>query len=134
MKRLIPTCLSDVVNMRRTPIAVAVVLMHSFALAQPAANTTSADVPDAKTLFETGGQQGIGPRPFSSFLDRLSSPVSKIELKVDGENLPADGVSPTDVQLRLFDKSGQLIAVDIDVTIEVDGGARIVLPDRKSVV
>ena len=130
MKRLKPTCLSDVVNMRRTPIAIAVILMHSFALAQPAANTTSADAPDAKTLFETGGQQGIGPRPFSSFFDRLSSPVNKIELKVDGENLPADGVSPTDVQLRLFDKNSQLIAVDVDVTIEVDGGARILLPAR----
>ena len=116
--------------MRRTPIAVAVILIHGFALAQPALNTTSADVPEAKTLFETGGQQGIGPRPFTSFLERLSSPVSKIGLKVDGENLPADGVSATDVQLRLFDKDGQRIAVDTDVTIEVDGGARVLMPGR----
>ena len=130
MKRLRPTCLSDVVHMRRTPIAIAMILMHGFAFAQPASNTTSADVPDAKTLFETGGQQGIGPRPFSSFLDRLSSPVSKIGLKVDGENLPADGVSATDVRLQLFDKDGQRITVDVDVTIEVDGGARILLPAR----
>ena len=130
MKPLKPACLSDMVNLRRTPIAVAVILVHGFALAQPALNTTSADVPEAKTLFETGGQQGIGPRPFTSFLDRLSSPVNKIGLKVDGENLPADGVSPTDVQLRLFDKDGQRITVDVDVTIEVDGGARILLPGR----
>ena len=59
MKHLKPTCLSDVVNMRRTPIAVAVILMHGFALAQPALNTTSADVPEAKTLFEAGGQHPI---------------------------------------------------------------------------
>ena len=130
MKRLKPSCLSDVVNLRRTPIAVAVILLHGFALAQPASNTTSADVPEAKTLFETGGQQGIGPRPFTSFLDRLSSPVNKISLKVDGENLPADGVSPTDVQLRLFDKDGQRITVDVVVTIEVDGGARVLMPGR----
>ena len=130
MKQMKPTCLSDSVHMRRTPIAVAVILMHGFALAQPALNTTSADVPEAKTLFETGGQQGIGPRPFTSFLERLSSPVSKIGLKVDGENLPADGVSPTDVQLRLFDKDGQRITVDVDVTIEVDGGARVLMPGR----
>ncbi len=130
MKPMKPTCLSDVVNMRRTPIAVAVILMHGFALAQPALNTTSADVPEAKTLFETGGQQGIGPRPFTSFLERLSSPVSKIGLKVDGENLPADGVSATDVQLRLFDKDGQRITADVDVTIEVDGGARVLMPGR----
>ena len=130
MKRLMPICLSDVINLRRTPIAIAVILLHGFALAQPASNTTSADVPDAKTLFETGGQQGISPRPFASFLDRLSSPVSKISLKVDGENLPADGVSPTDVQLRLYDKDGQRITVDVDVTIEVDGGARVLMPGR----
>ena len=130
MKSMKPVFLSDAVNLRRTPIAVAVILMHGFALAQPALNTTSADVPEAKTLFETGGQQGIGPRPFTSFLERLSSPVSKISLKVDGENLPADGVSPTDVQLRLFDKDGERITVDVDVTIEVDGGARVLMPGR----
>ena len=130
MKSLRPTCLSDVVNARRTPIGVAVMLMHGFVLAQPALNTTSADLPESKTLFETGGQQGIGPRPFSSFLDRLTSPVSKISLKVDGENLPADGIAATDVQLRLLDKDGQRITADTDVTIEVDGGARVLLPGR----
>ena len=130
MKHLKPTCLSDVVNMRRTPIAVAVILMHGFALAQPALNTTSADVPEAKTLFEAGGQQGIGPRPFTSFLDRISSPVRKISIKVNGDNLPADGITPADVQLLLFDKDGQRITVDVDVTIEVDGGARVLMPGR----
>ena len=130
MKRLKPTCLSDVVQSRRTPVAIAVILMHGLALAQPASNTTSADVPEAKTLFETGAQQGIGPRPFTSFLDRLTSPVNKIGLTVSGENLPADGVSPADVQLQLLDKDGRLVTADVDVTIEVDGGARILLPNR----
>ena len=120
----------DAVSLRRTPIAVAAVLLHSVALAQPAANTTSADLPEAKSLFETGGQQGIGPRPFSSFLERLASPVHKIELKVSGENLPADGVTASTVQLRLLDQKGQSVTEDIEVTIEVDGGARILLPGR----
>ena len=53
MKQLKPSCLSDVVNIRRTPIGLAMILMHGFVLAQPALNTTSADVPEAKTLFET---------------------------------------------------------------------------------
>ena len=130
MKPTKPSCLSDVVTLRRTPVGLALLLAYGAALAQPALNTTSADVPEAKSLFETGGQQGIGPRPFSSFLERLSSPVNKIGLKVDGENLPADGVSATDVQLRLFDKDGVRISVDVDVTIEVDGGARVLLPGR----
>ena len=130
MKQMATSCLSDIANMRRSPIAIAVIVMHGFALAQPALNTTSADVPEAKSLFETGGQQGIGPRPFASFLERLSSPVGKISLKVDGENLPADGVGSVNVQLRLFDKDGQRITGDVDVTIEVDGGARVLLPGR----
>ena len=125
-----PTTFSDVIYLRRTPVALAVVLMHGLALAQPALNTTSADVPEVRTLFETGGQQGIGPRPFSSFLERLSSPVVKIDLKIDGENLPADGVTATNVQMRLLDKDGLRIAADVDVTIEVDGGARILMPGR----
>ena len=121
---------SDRVMLRRTPIALAILMAQGVALAQPALNTTSADVPEAKSLFETGGQPGIGPRPFTSFLERLSSPVDKISLKVDGENLPADGVTPTDVQLLLFDKSGQRLTADVDVTIEVDGGARVLMPGR----
>lgn len=118
------------VSFRRTPVAFAVVLLQSVALAQPAANTTSADLPEAKTLFETGGQQGIGPRAFSSFLERLASPVNKIELKVSGENLPADGITAAEVKLRLLDPKGQSVSEDIEVTIEVDGGARILLPGR----
>lgn len=116
--------------MRPTQIAMTVMLAHGIAWAQPALNATSADVPESRSLFETGGQQGISPRPFTSFLERLSSPVSKINLKVAGDNLIADGVSSTDVQLRLFDKDGQSVATDVDITIEVDGGARILIPGR----
>ncbi len=121
---------SDRSLMRRTPIAVAVALLHGIAFAQPAANVTSADVPEAKSLFESGGQAGIGPRPFTSFLDRLSSPVSKVLMEVAGDNFPADGVHGTDVRVRLLDSKGQTLAIDADVTIEVDGGARILLPGR----
>lgn len=130
MKTKMPKLFSDVMTLRRTPIALAVILLQGLAMAQPATNTTSADVPEAKSLFETGGQAGIGPRPFTSFFERLSSPVNKISLKVDGENLPADGVSATSVQLRLMDKDGQSIQGDVDVTIEVDGGARVLMPGR----
>jgi hypothetical protein len=130
MKPMKPVCFSDVVSLRRTPVALAVLLLHGLAFAQPAANTTSADVPEAKSLFETGGQAGIGPRPFTSFLERLSSPVNKIALKVAGDNLPADGVSATEVQLRLVDKDGQPVRGEVEVTIEVDGGARVLMPGR----
>ena len=116
--------------LRRTPVAMAVVLVHGLALAQPAPNTTSADVPEAKSLFETGGQAGIGPRPFNSFLERLSSPVEKIKINVAADNLPADGVTGTEVKVQLFDNKGELLKGEQEVTIEVNGGARILLPGK----
>ncbi len=124
-----PTSLSKVF-IKRTPVALAVVMMHTFALAQPAANTTSADVPEAKSLFETGGQAGIGPRPFTSFLERLSSPVDKIKVSASADNLPADGVSGTEVKVQLLDAKGQLLKGEQEITVEVNGGARILLPGR----
>lgn len=116
--------------LRRTPVAVAVALVHGLVLAQPAANTTSADVPEAKSPFETGGQAGIGPRPFNSFLERLSSPVEKIKINVAADNLPADGVSGTEVQVQLLDIKGQALKGEQEITIEVNGGARILLPGK----
>ena len=130
MKVMKPNHFAGGLLFRRSQIGWAVMLVQGLALAQPALNTTSADVPEAKSLFETGGQLGIGPRPFNSFLDRISSPVNRIAIKVSGENLPADGVTATEVQLRLVDKDGQPLRTDIDVTIEVDGGARLLMPGR----
>ena len=87
MMRCTPLLITQKIVLKNTPIAIAIALMQSLALAQPAANTTSADVADAKSLFETGGQANIGPRPFSSFLERLSSPVEKISIQVAADNI-----------------------------------------------
>ena len=122
---------------RLTPVTLAVAMIHGIASAQPAANTTSADVLDANSPFETGGQQAIGPRPFTSMLERLSSPVSKIELQVSGNNLPADGLSSTPVTVRLLNAQGIPVSGEVEVTVEVDNGARVLLdtdvPGRPSV-
>ncbi len=117
----------------RAPAMVAVLaLAHGLVAAQPAANTTSADTPEARSLFETGGQQGIGPRPFTSFLERLSSPVDKIAVRVAGDNLQADGVTATEVLVQLLDREGRPVRGEVDATIEVDSGARILLPGRQT--
>ncbi len=121
-----------------TPVAVAIAILPSLVIspvfAQPApVNQTaasSADVPDTKGLFETGGQADIGPRPFNSFLMRIVSPVDKITLANSADNLPADGVSTTDIRLNLLDSKGLPVKGEQFVTIEVDGGARILLPGR----
>jgi hypothetical protein len=121
-------------QLRLTPIALAIVMMPTLAWAQaaPATNTaaTSADVLDAKSLFETGGQADIGPRPFNSFLSRLASPVDQIKLQSVSDNLPADGVNSTDIKLQLLGSNGQPVQAEQLVTIEVNGGARILLPGR----
>jgi hypothetical protein len=121
--------------LRRLPlslIGLAALTFINSAVAQPASNTTSADTPAAKSLFEAGGQEAIGPRPFTSFLERLSSPADKITIKVSRDNLPADGSSATDVEVRLLDRNGASLRGDVDVTIEVDAGARVLLPTRKT--
>ncbi len=133
MKTVKPSHLQSLPMARRAPVAAAALaLLHGIAAAQqlPAPNTTSADLPEARSLFQTGGQESIGPRPFTSFLERLSSPVDKIALKVAGDNLAADGITGTQVQVRLLDREGQRVRGDVDVTIEVDGGARVLLPGR----
>ncbi len=117
---------------RLTPIAVTIALIHGAASAQVAHDTTSADVLGNPNPFATGGQEGIGPRPFTSFMDRLSSPVSKIVVKVAGDNIPADGLTGTAVVIQLLDSKGVQLTQDADVTIEVDGGARILLPGRNT--
>jgi hypothetical protein len=124
------THLSRKLLLSKHPIALAVAMLPSLLWAQVAPNTTSADVPEAKSLFETGGQATIGPRPANSFLERLFTPVEKISINVAGDNLPADGVSGTNVELRLTDKNGQPLREEIEVTIEVSGGARILMPGR----
>jgi hypothetical protein len=120
--------------LRFTPIALAIALLPLSAWAQPAPATksaaSSADVPEAKSLFETGGQADIGPRPFNSFLSRLASPVEKIKLDSAKDNLPADGVGSNDIRLQLLDSKGQVIKGEQLVTIEVNGGTRILLPGR----
>ena len=126
-------------ELRITPVALAIAMLPALAWAQPlpannapATNTaaTSADVLDGKSLFETGGQADIGSRPFNSFLARLASPVDKIQLETPADNLPADGVSTTEIRLQLLGGNGQPVQGEQLVTIEVNGGARIVLPGR----
>ena len=115
-----PLLISQKILLKRTPIVVAIALIHGLVLAQPAANTTSADKTDAKSLFETDGQPGIAPRPFNSFLERLSSPVEKIGINVAADNILADGVTSTDVKIQLLDVKGQAIKGEVEVTIEVN--------------
>lgn len=118
--------------MQKTPVALAAMLLAGAVLAQPAQDTTSADTLAADSLFETAGQATIGPRPFTSFLSRLASPVASLMLKVAADDLPADGVGATEVVVSLLDRDGRPVTEPVELSIEVDGGARILLPGRLS--
>jgi hypothetical protein len=114
----------------RTPIALAATALMSVAWAQTATNTTSADATEAKSQFESSGQPTIGPRPFTSFLERIGSPVGKINIKAASNSLAADGVTGTDVRVELLDAKGALVTGDVEVTVEVNNGARVLLPGK----
>ena len=90
---------------KKTPVAIAATLLATAVLAQPANDTTSADALAESSGFATSAQATIGPRPFTSFLQRLSSPVESIGVAVAADNLPADGVGSTDVVVTLKDLS-----------------------------
>lgn len=105
--------------LKPTQIALAVALLHTAAVAQSA--------------FDPGGNPAIGPRPYSSMLERLATPVDRIAIRIDGDNLAADGMTATGVSVRLSDSKGMPVTQDVDLTIEVDGGARIQLPGQPAV-
>lgn len=115
-------------ELRLQPLVLAMGLMPLVLHAQVAGSTTSADVLGGTSAFDLGGQSTIGPRPFTSFMDRISSPVSRVSVTLPSDNLPADGVSETEVLVRIEGAGGSAIRDDVELTIEVDGGARIVLP------
>ena len=110
------------------PVAVAVLaLLHGLVLAQPMGATDG-----ARGLFEAGSPLPGSARPTNSFLERLGSSVDRISVRVLGDNLAADGLSATEVQVQLLDGKGQAVREDVEITIEVDGGARILLPGRQN--
>jgi hypothetical protein len=116
-------------------VAFAAWLCCGAAAAQSGVTTVapnSADLPEAKSLFEVGNQGTIAPRPFASFLERIASPVEKIELSANLAPLPADGVGRRSISLRLMGKDGVLVRDAVEVTIEASGGVRVLLPGRNT--
>lgn len=114
---------------RLSPLAAALTCLSWPVLAQVAGHAPRSEAMNAGSAVAQDGQVNIGPRPFTSFLERLSSPVAGIVLRrVGADDLRADGLSATRIELELRDDKGDLLAGNHEVTIEVDGGARVRLP------
>lgn len=112
--------------MQKIPLAAAMALIQGMAWGQGA---TSAESP-FRSDASAAGQPGIAPRSFTSFVERLSSPVDKILVDVADNNLPADGLGTTEVRVQLQDAKGQAVKQEVQVTIEVNADARVVLPGQ----
>jgi hypothetical protein len=90
----------------------------------------SSPATDGRSLFESGGMPGIGPRPYNTLAERVNAAVDEIRVRVATDNIPADGTQRTPVRVLLLNRQGLPVTQDVDVTIEVNGGARILLPGR----
>ncbi|HOB94396.1 MAG TPA: Ig-like domain-containing protein [Aquabacterium sp.] len=72
------------------------------------------------------GQVLAGDTPYAA-----NAAVARIVVEVDRDGVPADGQSPVQLQLRLFDRDGQPLKTPAFVTLETSGG-RLLLPGART--
>ncbi|GAA5184888.1 hypothetical protein GCM10025771_40030 [Niveibacterium umoris] len=58
--------------------------------------------------------------------------VGRIEVDVDRNNIPADGQSSAEVEIRVFGRDGKPLNELVVATVEVRGRARLLLPDAST--
>ncbi|MDQ5898930.1 MAG: hypothetical protein QG612_3016, partial [Pseudomonadota bacterium] len=58
--------------------------------------------------------------------------VGRLAVEVHGAGAPADGVSPVEVVVRVFDRDGLPLRDPVLLTIELKGGARLLLPGART--
>lgn len=61
----------------------------------------------------------------------VNAAVARIVVEVDRDGVPADGQSPVQLQLRLFDRDGQRLKTPAFVTLDTSGG-RLLLPGART--
>ena len=58
--------------------------------------------------------------------------VGRLAVEVHGAGAPADGVTPVEIVVRVFDREGRPLREPVLVTVEHRGGARLLLPDART--
>ncbi len=113
---------------RRSPLALAILL--AFGVNAGAQTTASSN--DRVNLPSQGVQGGAfsAPSSFTALRERINSLVDVITLSADRAEFPADGQSAINLKISLLGQGDRLISDAQDVTLEVSGGARILVPGR----
>ncbi len=110
---------------RLAPLTLALLMvLDSTAVAQISVSSN-----DRSSLPSKGGATSAPPS-YLSLRDRVRSPVNELRLSASSKSLPADGQSAIEVDVDLLGANGQRLTQDITVTLEVTGGARILVPRR----
>ena len=71
------------------------------------------------------------PSVFAAGEYAANAAVGRIVIEVDRNAVPADGQSPVQVTVRLYDRDGKLLQDDAFATIETSGG-RVLLPGART--
>ncbi|KDB51734.1 hypothetical protein X805_26640 [Sphaerotilus natans subsp. natans DSM 6575] len=58
--------------------------------------------------------------------------VGRLAVEVHGDGAPADGVTPVEIVVRVFDRDNRPLEAPVLLTIEVRGGARVRLPGART--
>lgn len=58
--------------------------------------------------------------------------VGRLAVEVHGAGAPADGVTPVEIVVRVFDRDGRPLREPVLVTVEHRGGARLLLPEART--
>ncbi|MBS7808707.1 hypothetical protein [Variovorax sp. PCZ-1] len=115
-----------------TPIALAVALMASGAMAQTQQSadggayrglSTSPSLGSAPSVFNGSSNGGVNYAANTS--------VARLVVDVEKSDIPADGTSGNRITIRTFDGKGQPTSTDVVATIEVSGG-RVLLDGAKT--
>jgi hypothetical protein len=120
------------ISLAALPVHKPLVLALLLAFGNHVSAQVSASSNDRTNLPSQGAQGGITTAP-SSFLalrERINSPVEVITVTADKADFQADGQSAIAVKVALTGSNNQPVAEAVDVTVEVNGGARILVPAR----
>lgn len=108
------------------PLSAALLACHATAFAQAATSASSND----RVNVPSAAASDARPADYLSLPGRLRSPVGELKLQVSKAEFEADGQSAIDAELRVLGPDGQLLREAVDITVELSGGARILVPGR----
>ncbi|MFM2343349.1 MAG: hypothetical protein RLZZ592_3002, partial [Pseudomonadota bacterium] len=128
-------------SLRSHPRHVMRTLAAGLALGSAAAAQAQVDLDPVRPLGETAQRyRPLFTAPASAGAPRIvlegqyaaNARVGRLEVEVHGDGAPADGVTPVGIVVRIFDRQDRPMDEPVLLTIEVRGGARVLLPGART--